>query len=89
VPGLRNPPARTVTRIDPHLANQVLRRHRTHLVSTHPSGRRLEDCTGNAFGGDASFSVPETETLAQVLAEYAAACATSDEIAAWLARYLP
>ena len=46
------------------------------------AGRRLQDCTGLAVGGDRSFCVADNETLAQVIAEYAAACATSDEIAA-------
>jgi hypothetical protein len=46
------------------------------------AGRRLEECTGLAVGGDRSFYVAENETLSQVIAEYAAACATSDEIAA-------
>lgn len=46
------------------------------------AARRLEDCTGHASGGDGSFHVADNETLAQVIDEYAAACATSDEIAA-------
>lgn len=46
------------------------------------AGRPLEYCTGHAVGGDGSFHVADTATLAQVIAEYAAACATSDEIAA-------
>jgi hypothetical protein len=46
------------------------------------AGRPLEHCTGHAVGGDGSFYVPASETLPQVIAEYAAACATSDEIAA-------
>jgi hypothetical protein len=46
------------------------------------AGRHLEDCAGHAIGGDGSFHVAENETLAQVIAEYAAACVTSDEIAA-------
>jgi hypothetical protein len=45
------------------------------------AARRLEDCTGPAVGGDGSFYVADDETLAHVIAEYAAACATSDEIA--------
>ncbi|HTZ12965.1 MAG TPA: DinB family protein [Mycobacterium sp.] len=44
--------------------------------------RRVEDCTGQAVGGDDSFQVADNETLAQVIDEYAAACATSDEMAA-------
>jgi hypothetical protein len=46
------------------------------------AGRHLDDCTGHAIGGDGSFHVADNETLTEVLAEYAAACATSDEIAA-------
>lgn len=46
------------------------------------AGRHVEECTGQATGGDESFRVTENETLAQVVAEYAAACATSDNIAA-------
>jgi Protein of unknown function (DUF664) len=38
------------------------------------AARRLEDCTGPAVGGDPSFHVANHETLAQVIAEYAAAC---------------
>lgn len=34
------------------------------------------------MGGDPSFHVADDEALADVIAEYAAACATSDEIAA-------
>lgn len=46
------------------------------------AGRRLEDCTGQAVGGDMSFHVADQETLDQVVAEYVVACATSDDIAA-------
>jgi hypothetical protein len=46
------------------------------------AGRPPEQCNGHAVGGDSSFHVPETETLAQVITQYAAACAISDEIAA-------
>ncbi|MGD1256343.1 DinB family protein [Mycobacterium seoulense] len=46
------------------------------------AGRRVEDCTGEAVGGDSSFHVADHETLAQVVAEYNAACSTSDDIAA-------
>jgi hypothetical protein len=46
------------------------------------AGRHLEECTGHAIGGDGSFHVADNETMTKVLAEYAAACATSDEIAA-------
>ncbi len=47
------------------------------LAGLHP-----DDCTGQAVGGDASFHVGDDETLAEAVAEYRAACATSDEIAA-------
>lgn len=46
------------------------------------AGRALDKCTGHAVGGDASFVVGDHETLADVMAEYRAACATSDDIAA-------
>jgi hypothetical protein len=46
------------------------------------AGRAVADCTGHAVGGDGSFVVDDGETLEQVIAEYRAACATSDEIAA-------
>jgi Protein of unknown function (DUF664) len=46
------------------------------------AGRRVEDCTGHAIGGDGSFQIADDETLAQVIDEYGAACVTSDEIAA-------
>lgn len=46
------------------------------------AGRALDECTGQAVGGDASFVVGEHETLADVMAEYRAACAASDDIAA-------
>lgn len=45
-------------------------------------GRSLSECTGQAVGGDVSFQVSDDETLADVMAEYKAACATSDHIAA-------
>lgn len=44
--------------------------------------RCLGECTGQAVGGDASFHVGDHETLDNVVAEYKAACATSDDIAA-------
>ena len=47
------------------------------LAGLHP-----DDCTGQAVGGDASFHVGDHETLAEAVAEYEAACATSDSIAA-------
>lgn len=43
---------------------------------------KVEDCDGYAAGGDPSFHVTDEETLADVLAEYAAARARSNEIAA-------
>jgi Protein of unknown function (DUF664) len=46
------------------------------------AGWTLDECTGQAVGGDASFHVGDHETLDQVVAEYRAACATSDDIAA-------
>lgn len=47
------------------------------------AGMNVEDCDGYAeTGGDRSFQVTDEETLADVLAEYAAARARSNEIAA-------
>lgn len=46
------------------------------------AGWSLDECTGQAVGGDASFAVADHETLADVIAEYRAACTTSDDIAA-------
>ncbi|MEE3752602.1 DinB family protein [Mycobacterium intracellulare] len=46
------------------------------------AGWALEECTGQAVGGDASFLVADHETLDDVVIEYRAACATSDAIAA-------
>jgi hypothetical protein len=46
------------------------------------AGMNAEDCDGYAAtGGDPSFHVTDDETLADVLAEYAAARARSNEIA--------
>jgi len=45
------------------------------------AGRPLEECTGQAVGGDASFQVGDHETLDDVVAEYRAACVTSGDIA--------
>jgi hypothetical protein len=45
------------------------------------AGRALEECTGQAVGGDASFHVGDHETLDDVVAEYRAACEMSDDIA--------
>jgi hypothetical protein len=45
------------------------------------AGWTLDECTGQAVGGDASFHVGDHETLDLVVAEYQAACATSDDIA--------
>lgn len=46
------------------------------------AGRSIDRCNGQAVGGDASFHVGDHETLAEVVAEYGIACATSDDIAA-------
>jgi hypothetical protein len=46
------------------------------------AGMRVEDCDGHAIGGDSSFFVAGEETLADVIAEYAATCEKSREIAA-------
>ena len=47
------------------------------------AGMSVEDCNGYAeTGGDPSFRVADEESLADVLAEYAAARARSNEIAA-------
>ena len=46
------------------------------------AGWSLDECTGQAVGGDPSFVVGDHETFADVIAEYRAACATSDGIAA-------
>lgn len=46
------------------------------------AGWPVDACTGQAVGGDPSFVVADHETLADVIAEYRAACATSDDIAA-------
>jgi hypothetical protein len=45
------------------------------------AGRTIEACDGLATGGDGSFSVADDETLADVVAEYRAACAQSNELA--------
>ena len=67
---------------DPDIPDQALRRGRTHLVPTHPrrdGRRRLRRAQP---GGNSSFHVTAAETLAGVIAEYAAACAKSRQIAA-------
>ena len=46
------------------------------------AGWSVGECTGQAVGGDASFVVGNHETLTDVIGEYRAACATSDDIAA-------
>lgn len=46
------------------------------------AGIRIDECDGHATGGDGSFHVADDETLADVIAEYAAACRRSDELAA-------
>jgi len=45
------------------------------------AGMRVEDCDGHAIGGDSSFFVADDddETLADVIAEYAATCEKSRE----------
>ncbi|OIN80210.1 mini-circle protein [Mycobacterium malmoense] len=45
-------------------------------------GMSIEECSGHALGGEGSFFVADYETLADVIAEYAAACDRSREIAA-------
>ncbi|MHA3021806.1 DinB family protein [Mycobacterium sp. BMJ-28] len=45
------------------------------------AGRSIEACDGHATGGDGSFSVADDETLPEVIAEYRAACAQSNELA--------
>jgi Protein of unknown function (DUF664) len=46
------------------------------------AGMSIDDCDGHASGGDGSFLVADDETLADVIAEYVAACRWSREIAA-------
>ncbi len=46
------------------------------------AGMPAEDCDGHSTGGDSSFYVTADETLADVIADYAAACEKSREIAA-------
>jgi hypothetical protein len=48
-------------------------------------GRPREEIAENSRGDDASWHVGSDETVADVVAEYAAACATSREIAAGFA----
>src|SRR6478672_3607669 len=38
------------------------------------AGLRIDECDGHATGGDGSFHVADNETLADVIAAYAAAC---------------
>ena len=45
------------------------------------AGMAAEDCDGHSTGGDSSFQVGAAETLADVMAEYAAACERSNAIA--------
>jgi hypothetical protein len=42
----------------------------------------IDECDGHATGGDGSFHVADHETLADVIAEYRAACRRSDALAA-------
>jgi uncharacterized damage-inducible protein DinB len=46
------------------------------------AGMSPDECTGHASGGDGSFLVADDETLADVIAEYVAACRRSNELAA-------
>lgn len=46
------------------------------------AGISVDECDGHATGGDGSFCVADDETLADVIAEYAAACRRSNELAA-------
>lgn len=46
------------------------------------AGMSIDECDGHATGGDGSFHVAEDESLADVIAEYVAACQRSDELAA-------
>ncbi|OBK37035.1 mini-circle protein [Mycobacterium sp. 1245111.1] len=46
------------------------------------AGIPVGECDGHAVGGDGSFHVAADETLRDVIAEYTAACARSDAIAA-------
>ena len=71
-----------VAAVDADIPGQTLRRRGTNLVSTHPGRSAPRRLAGPAVGGDPSFHVAKHETLAQVIAEYAAACASSGEIAA-------
>lgn len=46
------------------------------------AGIPVDECDGQAVGGDGSFHVGPNETLRDVIAEYTTACARSDAIAA-------
>lgn len=46
------------------------------------AGMSIDECDGHATGGDGSFHVADDEALADVIAEYVAACQRSDELAA-------
>jgi Protein of unknown function (DUF664) len=46
------------------------------------AGMSIDECDGHATGGDGSFQVADDETLADVIAEYVAACRRSNELAA-------
>ncbi|MEB3064368.1 DinB family protein [[Mycobacterium] zoologicum] len=46
------------------------------------AGITVDECDGHATGGDGSFHVTDHETLADVIAEYVAACRRSDELVA-------
>jgi uncharacterized damage-inducible protein DinB len=49
------------------------------------AGLRIDECDGHATGGDGSFHVADNETLADVIAAYAAACQRSNELGVPLA----
>jgi hypothetical protein len=49
------------------------------------AGIRIDACDGHAVGGDSSFHVPDNETLAEAITQYAAACQRSNELTAGFA----
>jgi hypothetical protein len=49
------------------------------------AGISIDACDGHAIGGDSSFHVSDDETLAEVIAEYAAAYRRSNELTAGFA----
>jgi hypothetical protein len=46
------------------------------------AGMSINECDGHATGGDGSFHVADDQTLADVIAEYVAACRRSRQLAA-------